>query len=149
MEHPIYGLDKVIVTYLDRMFSESLGKPFTDWKKAEDEAAHRHEDETRKLGWAAMLLPTEELDAQEKLVAGAVLYRPRNEAWKKLSDAAGPRWKSLLELYACVKTELRDLENMDLALQLAEREGSAEYAAKVKELLSLDEITEPMWWNMG
>lgn len=147
MEHPIYQLDKVIVVYLDKMFSERLKEPFVRWKTAENESARRHEDETRKLGRAAMCLPTEELDAQEKLVAGAVLYRPLNEAWQALLDTAGPRWKSLLELYACVKTELRDLENMDLALQLAEREGSAEHAARVKEVLGLDEITEPMWWN--
>lgn len=147
MEHPIYQLDKVIIVCLDKMFSERLKEPFTRWKTAENESARRHEDETRKLGRAAMCLPTEELDAQEKLVAGAVLYRPLNEAWQALLSVAGSQWRGMLELYACVTTELRDLENMNLALRLAETEGSAEHAARVKEVLGLDEITEPMWWN--
>lgn len=148
VEHPIYQLDKVIVTYLDGLFREEVGEPFIRWEAAEDEAARQHEDATRKLGRTAISLPTEEWNGQETLVVGAMLYRPLNEAWQALVNAGGPRWRGLLEFYASVKTELRDLENMNLALQVAEAEGNPEYVTKVKEILGLDEITEPLWWNM-
>lgn len=149
MEHPIYHLDRALVDYLGGELSKKAGASFARWQRAEEEAARLQAEETCRLGREAIARgKTGETLAQEDLVAGPMLYPPRNEAWTQMTQQllGEPVWTTLLQLYSGALLELRDLDNMEAAIRLAEREGDKEHAARVREAMALDEITEPVWW---
>lgn len=147
MEHPIYQMDQAFAAYLEGVLQANLGEPFQRWKKAEEEVARLQTEETRRLAReAAANAPLDDMTLQEKLVPSGLYYPPLNQAWGELKASAAPVWETLLELYNCVLIEVRDWENMILAIELAEQEGGAAHAAQVRKILDLDEITEILWW---
>lgn len=148
MEHIIYQMDQAIAAYLGGVLQANLGDGFQYWKKAEEEAARLQTEETRRLARTAMeKMPLDDMTPQEELMCGGIFYLPLNQAQEELEASATPVWKTLFKLYREVLMELRDLENMALAIELAEREGGAAHSTQVKKIMALEEITEPLWWT--
>lgn len=143
--HPLYGLDAAILHYLTPVLAEMLGKPFLAYVKTQEQLATRRQSGTRKLGaLLAKTISPAEIRSQSQLL-DFHLELDSAKAFQNVLAASTPDQQGLLELFEVVLNEWCDLENMAAALETAEEYGSGEYAAKVKEVLDLDNTISPVW----
>lgn len=147
MNNMLYELDQAMLSYLSTVLEKEVGEPFRCWAKACGESNQYAKELTREMGQEALCCPVEEIELQEQLVPCGIIYPERNKAWEELLKQVTPIQKTLCELYADVLADLSDIENMELAISIAEESGNEAHFKRVKEVLDLDEIVEPTWWQ--
>lgn len=147
MNNIIYDLNRAILSYLNTVLEKEIGEPFRRWTKACGESNRYAKELTRKMGQEILDCPVEEIKLQEQFVPGGILYPERNKTWAELIKQVTPTQKTLCELYDAVLSDMSDMENMELAILVAEESGSAAHLKKAKEILDLDKITELIWWQ--
>lgn len=146
MKHPFYELDQAILKYLNTTLEKELGEPFKYWVKTCKEGAQWEKEITKEMGWEMLSCSGEDLTLQEQLVPTGAIWPRRNKAWTDLIRRATPTQKKLCELYQIVFYDLTDMENMELAIQIAEASGNELHIKKVRNILDMDEGIEPTWW---
>lgn len=120
---------------------------FQTWRMKEQEQSERDAEATRAHGKTMVGKP---IELQEELLACADGAGPLNQAWFDLiGTAAWLGWKELDMIYSLAKYELRDLELMAAARQAAEDGGDEAHAARVREVMALEEIQSPNWWPLA
>lgn len=144
----IYGTDKAIADYLRPVLIAELGEVFLRWEKEFDEVSKEAAALTRRIGLEVIAASREEdVRLQEDLLPGSMVRPPLNEACMELLSVVRPDQETLFDLYRFVLSEKCDLERMELAIHVAEENGDALYADKVREIMGLDEISYFAWWG--
>lgn len=146
--HALYGLDKMILEYLEPILEREVGVAFQNYCTKRKILAEEMEKETYLRGAKLTGQPIHEVAQLQEQLLLPVRFEPEiNRAWAEVKKAAKGEWLELCALYQCILTEAYDLERMAVAQQAAKEHGDAAHAVLVQNVMDLEGSVAPAWWR--